>query len=292
MAALRLLTRIAEVRRAVAEARQQRQNIGLVPTMGALHEGHAALIREAVRQTDFVVVSVFVNPTQFAPNEDLERYPRRLEADRQLCQQAGAAVVFAPTVEEMYPLGFQTFVEVTELTRGLCGASRPTHFRGVTTVVAKLFGIVQPDRAFFGQKDAQQARVVRQMVQDLNFPIELVVCPTQREADGLAMSSRNQYLTPSQRREAVALYRCLCHAEQRVAQGERDAKRLCDELRAILAAVPEARIDYVECVDADTLQPVTVLDRPTLLALAVFIGTTRLIDNTILLPPPRQEKGT
>ncbi|MCS6852167.1 MAG: pantoate--beta-alanine ligase [Gemmataceae bacterium] len=281
-----VVSTIAATRQHVTHARHRGLSIGLVPTMGALHAGHARLIRDARAETDYVVVSIFVNPTQFGPHEDLDRYPRTPERDVQLCAQEGVDLIFHPEVAEMYPPGFQTYVEVTELQRGLCGASRPGHFRGVATVVTKLLNIVQPDVAYFGQKDAQQARLVQQLVADLNIPVRIRVCPIVREADGLALSSRNQYLSPTQRRQAVVLSRALQAAATHVEAGERDAAALRRILAEHLRQAPDLRLDYAEVVDADTLQPVTTLRGRTLIALAAWLGTTRLIDNVIVEAEP------
>jgi pantoate--beta-alanine ligase len=275
----RTATTVAEVRAAVATARAGGRSVGFVPTMGALHEGHAALVRAARAATGFVVVSVFVNPTQFGPNEDFARYPRTPEADERVCADAGADLVFAPAVEEMYPERSVTFVEVKELDSVLCGASRPGHFRGVCTVVLKLFNVVGPDAAFFGAKDFQQARIIRQMVRDLNVPVEVRVEPTVREADGLALSSRNRYLSAADRALAPRIYRALQSVRQRARGGEVDVARLESALAADLEAIPGARVDYARIVDADTLRPPGRLDRPAVAAVAVFLGTTRLIDN-------------
>ncbi len=250
--------------------------------MGALHAGHAALIQSAQAKADFVVVSVFVNPTQFGPNEDFHRYPRTLEADRVICEEAGAALVFAPTVAEMYPEFAATVVDVTKLDEALEGPSRPGHFRGVCTVVLKLFNIVTPDLAVFGQKDAQQARIIRQMVRDLNVPLTVQVDPTVRESDGLAMSSRNRYLSPEQRAVAPGIYKVLSSIRTRALAGEIDAARLESALAAELTALPGAKLDYARIVDADTLEPLPRLDRPALAVVAVFLGTTRLIDNVLI----------
>jgi len=281
----KLAETIADIRRAVAAARAAGRSVGLVPTMGALHEGHASLIRLARRQCGYVVVSVFVNPTQFGPNEDYTSYPRTLAEDRELCEREGADQVFAPDVTEVYPPGSRTSVEVTGLGDFLCGPSRPGHFRGVATVVLKLLNIVQPDRAYFGQKDAQQARIIRQVVGDLNVPVEVVVGPTVREPDGLALSSRNRYLDPSQRRHAVALSAALAEARRRVDAGERDAAALRRLLADRIAATPGADLDYAEVVDADSFHPVERLTGPAVAALAMKFGGTRLIDN-IELPVP------
>jgi pantoate--beta-alanine ligase len=276
-----VVTTIAEVRAAVADARNRGRTVGFVPTMGALHEGHAALVRAARAAGGFVVVSVFVNPTQFGPTEDFARYPRTLDADRALCHEAGADLVFAPSAAEMYPERSVAFAEVAELDTVLCGASRPGHFRGVCTVVLKLFNIVLPDRAFFGAKDYQQARIITQMVRDLNAPVAVRVEPTVREPDGLALSSRNRYLSPDERGAAPAIYRALLAVRERAA-GERDVPTLEATLRAKLAAIPGARVDYARIVDAETLQPIERVERPVVAAVAVFLGTTRLIDNVVI----------
>ncbi|WP_439629813.1 pantoate--beta-alanine ligase [Gemmata sp.] len=277
-----VVTTVAEVREAVAAARRAGKTIGFVPTMGALHEGHASLVRAAAAASQFVVVSVFVNPTQFGPKEDFAKYPRTLEADQKLCSESGAHLIFAPSAAEMYPERSVTFVEVKELDAELDGPARPGHFRGVCTVVLKLFNIVQPDAAHFGAKDAQQARIVRQMVRDLNVPVAVRVEPTVREPDGLAMSSRNRYLSPAERALAPAIYRALRNTQARAAAGEIDVARLESALAAELAAVPGARVDYARVLDANTLQPLSRLDREALVAVAVFLGTTRLIDNVVI----------
>lgn len=278
-----LVTRtVAETRAAVAQVRAQGQTVGFVPTMGALHEGHASLMRAARQETDVVVVSIFVNPTQFGPQEDLARYPRMLEQDLQLCARAGVALVFVPEAAEMYPAGFCTQVEVVGLQQVLCGIRRPTHFRGVATVVLKLFNIVGPDLAYFGQKDAQQARLLQQLVQDLNVPVQLRVCPIVREADGLAMSSRNQYLNQDQRRHAAALFQALELARRHILAGERRTAAVVQLLQQHLQTVPGASVDYAAVVDYTTLQPVEHLQGTILIALAVYFGTTRLIDNVLL----------
>ena len=270
----------------IAEARAVRRALpgtwGFVPTMGYLHEGHLSLVRRARAENDRVAVSIFVNPTQFGPHEDYARYPRDLERDLRLLEPLGVDLVFVPSVEEMYPPGFQTWVIVEEVSRPLEGASRPGHFRGVATVVAKLFNILQPDRAYFGQKDAQQTVVIRRMVQDLNIPVEIVICPTVREPDGLAMSSRNSYLNPEERRAATVLFRALQAAKARYEAGERDAERLREAMREVIRAEPLARIDYVSVAHPETLQELERVEGPALLSLAVYIGTTRLIDNLML----------
>jgi pantoate--beta-alanine ligase len=273
---------IAEVRAAVADARRRGLTVGLVPTMGALHEGHAALIRTARASSGFVVVSIFVNPTQFGPNEDFAKYPRTPQADQKVCADAGADLIFAPSAAETYPEGAVTFVEVTKLQDVLEGPSRPGHFRGVCTVVAKLLNVVQPDVAHFGAKDYQQARIVVQMVRDLLLPVAVRVEPTVREPDGLAMSSRNRYLTPEQRAAAPGIYRALQNVRDRARAGEVDVARLESALSAELTAIPGARVDYARIADAVTLQPLARLDRPAVAAVAVFLGTTRLIDNVVI----------
>jgi len=280
-----LATTIAEVRRAVTAARAAGKRVGFVPTMGALHAGHAALIRAARAEAEFVVVSIFVNPTQFGPNEDYSRYPRTLDADRELCAAVGTDVIFHPTPDVMYPAGTRTVVQVTGLQDVLDGPSRPEHFKGVATVVLKLFNIVQPDVAVFGQKDAQQALIIRRMAADLDLPLTVRVHPTVRESDGLAMSSRNRYLDPTQRQNATCLVRALRTAEALVAGGERSVAALEAAMTAVIVPTPGARVDYVRILSADLLEPMEVLDRPALAAVAVFFGLTRLIDNVTLLPP-------
>ncbi len=256
--------------------------VGFVPTMGYLHEGHISLARRARQECDSVVASIFVNPTQFGPNEDLSNYPRNLERDLRLLEAAGVDLVWTPVPEVMYPPGFATWVEVGGLTRPLEGAARPGHFRGVTTVVAKLFHAVQPHKAYFGQKDAQQAAVIRQMARDLDFPVEIVVCPIVREADGLAMSSRNSYLSPEQRKAATVLFRALTAAKSAYARSERNAESLRKIMAETLASEPLAKMQYVSCADYDTLEELETVTGKTLLSMAVFMGKTRLIDNFVL----------
>lgn len=272
---------IANVKRQIKEWRSQGFRVGLVPTMGYLHEGHQSLIRRAVEENDKVVVSIFVNPIQFGPKEDLESYPRDLDADRALCEKNGAAMVFCPEVSEMYGEGFSTYVDMGGVTAELCGKSRPTHFRGVCTVVCKLFHIVTPDRAYFGEKDAQQLAVIRHMVRDLNMDVEVVGCPIVREADGLAKSSRNTYLSPEERKAALVLSRSIQAGKAMIQAGEKDGDRILEEMRRILSEEPLAKIDYVEMVRWDTIEIHHRADVPVLVAIAVYIGTTRLIDNFI-----------
>lgn len=281
---MKLVKTVAELREEIAAAKLAGKTIGLVPTMGALHEGHASLIKAANMENDFVVVSVFVNPTQFGPNEDLDAYPRTLDADCKLAESMGADIVFAPSPKEMYPSEDMTWVEVTgNVTKVLCGRSRPIHFRGVTTVVSKLFNLAQPDRAYFGQKDAQQVEVLKRMVKDLFFNLQLRIMPIVREADGLAKSSRNTYLSDSEHQAALVLSRSLKKAQERFAAGERDAAVLTEAVRAEIAAEPMSDIDYVEIYRLPELQPVDgPLTGSSLLAVAVKFGTTRLIDNVIL----------
>jgi len=282
---MHVATTIAETQSVIAEARKVGHTIGFVPTMGALHEGHGRLVEVAKEQSSFVVVSIFVNPTQFGPNEDFHRYPRTLEADRVLCEQKGASLIFAPTPAEMYPDGSRTFVEVPGLQDPLCGPTRPGHFRGVATVVLKLFNIVLPDLSVFGQKDAQQARIIQQMVVDLNVPVKVIVAPTVRESDGLAMSSRNRYLSPTHRHNAASIYAAMKTIESKVANGETSVATLENELRTMLQQITDAKLDYAQILDAMTLHPIEKLERSATMAIALFLGTTRLIDNLTLTPP-------
>ncbi len=277
-----VLRSIDEVRGSVRAARARDASVGFVPTMGALHEGHLSLVRRARAETDFVVVSIFVNPTQFAPHEDLARYPRPFDEDLRLCGQEGADVVFAPDAATMYPPGFAAFVDVTGLSERLEGAFRPGHFRGVATVVLKLFQIVLPDIAYFGQKDAQQAQVVRRMVSELNVPVEIRVCPTLREPDGLALSSRNRYLNADDRPKALALYRALAAAAALVQGGERHADSVRQKMRTVLESIPGVIVDYAELVDPDSFEPVQTLHSRVLAVVAARVGSTRLIDNAML----------
>jgi pantoate--beta-alanine ligase len=264
------------------QARAEERPAGFVPTMGALHEGHLSLVRAAVAECRPVIASIFVNPTQFGPSEDLQKYPRTLEADKKLLEEAGVDYLFAPENREMYPQGFCTWVNVEGFSDRLEGRVRPGHFRGVATVVLKLLSIVRPQKAFFGRKDAQQARLIQQMARDLNLDSEIVVCPIVREPDGLAMSSRNAYLNPDERRAAIVLYRALAGARRSMESGERDALRLVDAMREVTRTEPLAQPDYVELVDAETFEPVTRLRGTCLALLAVRIGTVRLIDNMLI----------
>ena len=273
---------IQSVRSLIKEARDNGKIIGLVPTMGALHVGHISLIEEAKKKCDYVVVSIFVNPTQFVPGEDFEEYPRPFKADLDICHKAGVDVVFAPSPEEMYPEENITWVNVEKITEPLCGQFRPGHFQGVTTVCSKLFNIVAPDIAFFGQKDAQQAIVIKRMVADLNMPLEIALCPTVREFNGLAVSSRNKYLSEEQKKDAANIYKSLQKCHQMIDNGVKDASEIIDEMRNILKQVPSIEIEYISIVDADTLQNIDLITGKVLIAVAVRIGPARLIDNILL----------
>ncbi|MDE6154852.1 MAG: pantoate--beta-alanine ligase, partial [Eubacterium sp.] len=273
---------VSEVRQQVNEWKKQGFTIGFVPTMGYLHEGHQSLIKKAVEDNDRVVVSVFVNPMQFAPNEDLESYPRDLQADAKLCDETGANLIFNPEPEEMYADGFCSFVDMNGPTAELCGKSRPIHFRGVCTVVNKLFNIVTPDRAYFGQKDAQQLDVIKRMVKDLNIPIEIVGCPIIRETDGLAKSSRNTYLNEDERKAALILSKTIFMGQELIKNGMTDAKELVSLMKKNIETEPLAKIDYVEVVDFDDISIKNIIGDNTLVAMAVYIGKTRLIDNFIV----------
>lgn len=275
---------VAEVRRAIAAARQAGKRIGLVPTMGALHAGHVSLVEASAAACGYTVVTLFVNPTQFGPKEDFSKYPRTFEADVAAVGRVGADLVFAPENAEVYPPGFATFVEVGGVAEPLEGECRPGHYRGVATVVLKLFQMVGADVAYFGQKDYQQTRVVRQMVRDFNLPIQIEICPTVREPDGLALSSRNVYLSAAERRSALVISRALRKVEQSVAAGERDVWKLRDDLHTELASVPEVRVQYAVVADAETLHEPAILDRTCVALIAAHVGTTRLIDNVLLAP--------
>ena len=279
---MKVLETVDQMRAACFALRREGKRLGLVPTMGALHAGHLSLVRAAHQQCQAVAVSIFVNPTQFGPNEDFSKYPRTFDRDQQLLEAEKVDLIFAPSVEEMYPAGAKTFVHVEEMSKRLCGKSRPGHFRGVTTVVDKLFNIVEPDLAFFGQKDAAQCAILRRMVRDLALRVQIVVCPIVREPDGLAMSSRNAYLTPAERKQATTLHRALVRVQALAGKGERSSEKLIAAAREVFAEEPEVRVDYVEVVDNDTLEPVPDVSRGALVAVAALVGATRLIDNIVL----------
>ena len=279
---MQIATTINEVRTQVKAWKKEGCSVGFVPTMGYLHEGHGSLISRARKENDRVVVSIFVNPMQFGPGEDLESYPRDLDKDSAYCESLGADLIFHPEPEEMYTDGFCSYVDMSVLTEELCGLSRPVHFRGVCTVVNKLFNIVQPDRAYFGQKDAQQLAIIRRMVQDLNMDLEIIGCSIVREEDGLAKSSRNTYLSAEERQAALVLSKAVKLGQELVAGGETDAKNIVSEMSALIAKEPLARIDYVKAVDGLTMQQIDTVKAPMLVALAVYIGKTRLIDNFMI----------
>jgi pantoate--beta-alanine ligase len=277
---MQIIATNSDLYRAIQSIRQQGQTIGFVPTMGYLHDGHLSLIRRARKENDAVVVSVFVNPAQFGPNEDLEAYPRDHQRDLALLEKEKIAIAFFPTVEELYPPGYSTYIDVEgDLTSNLCGRSRPGHFRGVATIVAKLFHLTAPTNAYFGQKDAQQVAVINRMVKDLDLPVTIVACPTVRESDGLAMSSRNTYLTEDQRRAAPEIYQALKTAAAMIDGGERNVFNVMGSIRRQIGSIEDSQIDYVAIVNADTLSPLEAVEGPVLIAVAVKIGATRLIDN-------------
>lgn len=278
---MKIVHSIKEVRDVVKQWRKQGLSVGFVPTMGYLHEGHGSLVEKASKENDKVVVSIFVNPIQFGPKEDFSSYPRDLERDGKIVEAAGGDLIFNPSNEEMYLRDFSTYVDMNGITEGLCGAKRPGHFRGVCTVVTKLFNIVLPDRAYFGEKDAQQLAVIKRMVRDLDIPVEIVPCPIVRESDGLAMSSRNTYLNEEERKAALVLSRSLKSAKEALLQGERSAENIKLMINEILTSEPLARIDYVNVVDSLSLAEVATIGKSVLVAIAVFIGKTRLIDNFI-----------
>ena len=278
---MQLVHTIAEVREIVSSWRKEGLTVGLVPTMGYLHEGHQSLIKKSVEQNDRTVVTVFVNPIQFGPNEDLASYPRDINRDMEKVKEVGGDLIFNPEPSEMYPGHFTSFIDTTETTELLCGAVRPIHFRGVCTVVGKLFNIVCPDRAYFGQKDAQQLATIKRFARDLNFPIEIVACPIIREEDGLAKSSRNTYLSPEERKAALILSQSLKLGKKAIEEGEKSAKKIIDIITTNIKTEPLARIDYVEVVDFENIQRVDTIEGETLVAIAVYIGKTRLIDNFI-----------
>jgi len=281
---MKICSTVLEARAACGDARINRGRLGLVPTMGALHEGHLSLVRSAQAQCDVVAVSIFVNPAQFGPTEDLSKYPRQFDRDCQLLEKEGAEILFAPSVEEIYPKGAVTWVSVEVLSGKLDGRSRPGHFRGVATIVSKLFHIFEPEAAFFGQKDAAQLAVIRRMVRDLNFAVEIVACPIVREPDGLAMSSRNAYLNREERERALALQRSLQETRRRFDGGERNSAALISGAKDVIASEPRVVLDYFEVVDPETLDPVERISRKTLVAVAAKVGSTRLIDNVVLEP--------
>ncbi len=281
---MKLIKNISEMKTLIKDWKKKNFKIAFVPTMGYLHEGHLSLVRKAKTLGDKTVVSIFVNPLQFGPKEDFKEYPRDLERDKTLLEKEKVDVVFVPSEEEMYPSEFQTYVEVTKLTQNLCGAYRPGHFKGVTTVVLKLFNIVQPDFALFGEKDYQQLQVIKQMVKDLNLDIEIVGCPTVREEDGLAMSSRNTYLSPEERASALSLFKALLLAEKLLKEGEVESEKIKKKIIEFISSFPYTCVQYVEIVDPKTLEPVEIITKPVLCALAVFVGKTRLIDNRIISP--------
>ncbi len=279
---MEVVTSPREMRTTAEELRRKKSSLGLVPTMGYFHEGHLSLMRRARADCQRVVVSLFVNPTQFGPSEDLGRYPRDFERDRELAAAEGVDIVFAPAAKDIYPEGYATYVDVERLSEGLCGAGRPGHFRGVATVVAKLFNICRPTAAYFGQKDYQQAQVIKRLAADLNFDVEIEVLPIVREADGLAVSSRNQYLEPEERRQATCLFRALARAQELFAAGETQPAKFVDEMTVVVAAQPAVHVDYAEVIHPQELTPVTTVEEGAVAAVAAFVNETRLIDNTIL----------
>jgi pantoate--beta-alanine ligase len=287
---MQLISDISEMQTASLLSKKKGERIGFVPTMGCLHEGHLSLIRAARRETDVVVVSIFVNPTQFGPGEDFERYPRCLERDEPLAEKAGADILFHPCAGDLYPADFSTYVDETKLSKTLCGRTRPGHFRGVTTIVLKLFNIVLPDVAYFGQKDAQQATIIRRMARDLNLPTRIQVLPIIRENDGLAVSSRNEYLSSNERRQATVLHASLMEAQQLIRDGETESRKIKERMKERIKSAEDARIDYVSIVDRDTLEEIEKLSGNVLIALAVFVGETRLIDNLELTVPPNESR--
>lgn len=279
---MKIITRVDQMRKTARRLKSKGKTIGFVPTMGFLHQGHLSLVRESLRRADATVVSIFVNPAQFGPGEDLKDYPRDLKKDSELLKKEGVDYLFVPEAADMYPEGYKTYVEVHDLQNKLCGRSRPTHFRGVCTVVLKLFNIVNPDFSFFGQKDAQQAIIIKRMVRDFNSDVKVEVLPTVREKDGLALSSRNIYLNEEQRKAALVLSKSLKEAEAMVRKGERNAAAILNRMREIIGKEPLARIDYTEIVDTEELNPITRVEKQALAAVAIFLGKARLIDNTIL----------
>jgi pantoate--beta-alanine ligase len=289
---MKVVRTIQSARRIIQAARNQGKVIGLVPTMGALHIGHISLLKAATKKSDFVVVSIFVNPTQFGPKEDFKKYPRPFKTDLDICEKYSVDLVFAPTTVEIYSAASLTWVIVEKLTSTLCGKLRPGHFRGVTTVCAKLFNIIQPDVAFFGQKDAQQAVVITRMVTDLNMPLKIIVCPTVREPDGLAVSSRNKYLTANQRADATAIYKSLKKCRELIRAGVNNPKKVTGEMRRVLRQVPSIKVEYAEVVDAETLEPLNRIEGKVLAAIAVRLGKARLIDNIPVTASPKRRAKT
>lgn len=281
---MKIIRKIKGLRQEIKKIKSAGKSIGFVPTMGALHQGHVSLIRRARRECNKVVVSIFVNPTQFSPKEDYKRYPRNLKKDAQICRKDGVDIIFCPQTAEMYPQGFKSYVSVSGLSDCLCGKSRPGHFKGVATVVAKLFNLTAPDKAYFGQKDAQQAAVIRSMVADLNIPVEIRVLPTAREKDGLALSSRNAYLSEGQRSDALVLSQALKLARVLIKSDSRDASVIMRQMRRLIQNKKSARVDYIALVNPQDLKPLKIISGPCLVALAVYIGKTRLIDNTLIEP--------
>jgi pantoate--beta-alanine ligase len=279
---MKIIASVDQMKKTAERLKSKGKTIGFVPTMGFLHQGHLRLVRESLRRADATVVSIFVNPAQFGPGEDFKDYPRDLKKDSELLKKQGVDYLFVPEPDEMYPGGYKTYVEVHDLQTKLCGRSRPTHFRGVCTVVLKLFNIVKPDISFFGQKDAQQAIIIKRMVRELNSDVQVEVLATVREKDGLALSSRNIYLNKEQRKAALVLSKSLKEAEAMVRKGERDAAAILDRVKEIIGKEPLARIDYIEIVDMEELKPITRIEKQALAALAIFVGKARLIDNTIL----------
>ncbi|MFZ5986209.1 MAG: pantoate--beta-alanine ligase [Bacillota bacterium] len=279
---MRVIETISDLKALIRSQKKAGKTIGFIPTMGYLHEGHLSLVKVSRQHNDITIMSIFVNPTQFGPNEDFDKYPRDMESDFYKAESAGVDIIFAPGVSEIYPEGYRTYVNVEGITEVLCGKSRPGHFRGVTTIVNKLFNLVEPDRAYFGQKDAQQVAVIRKMVRDLNMNLEIVTCPIVRESDGLAMSSRNVYLSEDDRKSAVILSKSLFGAEELVRDGERKKDNVVKFIKSMIETENRAQIDYVEVINADTLEEIEILDGRVLIALAVKFGSTRLIDNVVL----------
>ncbi len=283
---MEIVNRIQRMKEVIKDIKKDNKTIGFVPTMGCLHQGHLSLVREARRMSDYVIVSIFVNPKQFGPNEDYEKYPRNITKDAEILSQENVDYVFYPAVEEMYPENYRTYIIVEDLSDKLCGKSRPGHFKGVATIVLKLLNIIQPNFAFFGQKDAQQSIIIKRMIRDLNLDTEIIILPIVREPDGLAMSSRNLYLSSEERKAATVLFNSLQAAKELIKDGEKKASKIIERIKKIIADEPLAKIDYIEVVDLENLNPMKSLDKTALIAIAVYIGETRLIDNIIV----REEK--